>query len=112
MPRSRNEIVASLAATRRVEEIVAKVAGRFSAFDRDDLSQLIYGYLLEEPGHGGVSLERLQEMDAKGQLPFFVARLALNQVQLNRTAFKKIILADVVQVPIIEDKDTEEDSYD
>lgn len=74
---TRAEIVDKLARARYVENVVANVLRRSPGrYPEDaDLAQMVYVWLLDYPA------DKVEAMWQAGQLPFFVARLVLNNAR-------------------------------
>ncbi len=78
---SRDDIVAQLARERVVEKMCVNVAKHKLDANLQDLSQMTYEILLT------YDEDRVVKMYNEGQLPFFIARIIMNQYQSDRSPF-------------------------
>lgn len=78
---TKNEIIEKWFREGAVQKVVKKVSHYNKDSKFDDLVQIIYMYLLEEPE------EKIQELEAKGQYMFFIARMVMVQATSARSRF-------------------------
>lgn len=78
---SKETIIESLAAQRRVEAMVENIAHHSLTADLKDLSQMVYLVLLE---YDETKLRDLWEND---QMDFFIARVIINQYRSSNSPF-------------------------
>lgn len=70
---ARHDIVEELARHKAVEQIVERVARKADKATRDDLVQTVYTIMLTYPA------ERIEGMNARGELPFWIVAVTRNQ---------------------------------
>lgn len=80
------EIVEGLARARIVERIIANVSGFRPPLppDLQDLTQMVYEVILTYDS------EKIKEMNERGMLQFFVARVVVNQFRSSRSPYHLI----------------------
>lgn len=78
---SRDEIVTKIARERVVEKMCVNIAKHKFDHDLQDLSQMVYEVLLT------YDEERVVKMYQAKQLPFFIARVIMNQYKSDRSDF-------------------------
>lgn len=82
---SKNEIIGQMAKSRAVERCIESMIHQTLDFDLNDLSQMIYEALLEQPE------ERVQDLWNNGEMQFFVWGIAKRQLFSNTSPFYLII---------------------
>ena len=81
--RTPQEIIRELAEARTVETIVRNTGPHERPEDLADLAQMIYVWLLELPE------EKLTGLDERGQLPYWIARIAQNNVWSRSSPYRR-----------------------
>ena len=85
------DVVEQLARGRAVEAMVENIARSSLTPDLQDLCQMVYVILLEyEP-------EKIVDLERNGEMPFFVARVILNQYRSKNSPFYYQIRRFLVQ---------------
>ena len=75
------EIIGDMARKKEVERMVENIARSSITPDLQDLCQMVYVILLEyDP-------EKIADLNDHGEMPFFVARVILNQYRSNNSPF-------------------------
>lgn len=82
---TKREIIAAFAQERGVETIVMNIAHSALTDDLRDLVQMVYVILLE------TDEDKIQDLDARGQMNFFVARIVCNQFRSGHSPWHDLI---------------------
>ena len=99
----KNDIIASLAKKKAVEEIIENIAGT-SDPDLSDLAQDLYLDLLKKDE------ARLREMNENGSLQFFLTRMVLNNLHSkNSPYYYKYKKNNMRRAPLTEARNKESD---
>lgn len=81
---TKGEVIEQIAQRRIVETMVAKIAHSALTDDLKDLCQMVYLIMMEYDD------DKIVGMYDKGQMPFFIARIILNQYHSTSSPFYKL----------------------
>lgn len=97
------QVITELAEKRIVEHMVASIAHQDLSPDLQDLSQMVYGILLD------YEEEIIIDLWEHNQMSFFIARIILNQYRSRKSAFFNMFHKEQIKSVDIADFDFEED---